>query len=159
MQRLFPYKNYLIAFFCILISLSFYEISRLKFYYDLEDFFPKEEAEMQFLRKYQSALEADDTYMFIAIDNGKSIFDSTFIWGLQQFTSEAKKLPSITQGNSLATLYDYIKTPIGFSRIPLLHINDFSRLPEDSSRILEDPRWRRDIQNALRDFVDTPPTE
>jgi predicted RND superfamily exporter protein len=142
MHRLFPYKNYLIALFGVLILLSGFAVTRLDFYYDLEDFFPKDEAELQFLRKYQSALESDDTYIFLAIDNHKSIFDTAFLQRLQNFTTEARSLESVVQANSLATIYDYIKTPIGFSRIPLLHVSDYERIKQDSARILQDIRWR-----------------
>ncbi len=142
MHRLFPYKNYLIAFFGVLIVLSGFAISKLAFYYDLEDFFPKDEEELQFLRKYQQALESDDRYIFIAIDNGKSIFDTAFLHRLHNFNLEAHKLESVVQSGSLTTLYDYLKTPFGFSRIPLLHLNDAEKLKQDSVRILQDPRWR-----------------
>lgn len=142
MYRLFRYKNYFIALFGILLLLSGYAITKLQFYYDLEDFFPKDEEELQFLRKYQSALESDDTYIFLAIDHQKSVFDTSFLRRLQGFTTDARQVESIVQTNSLATLYEYVKTPFGFSRIPLLHLDDPERLKQDSSRILQDSRWR-----------------
>ena len=141
-MKLFYRLRYpIILLFAALITISAILIPRLRFFYDLDKFFASDDKEVAFLRRYQTELESDDSYIMIAIDNQKSIYDTLFLGRLYDFTLAARKLNAIASGNSIVTISEYARMPFGFLPVPLIHRSNAAKLKEDSIKINHDPRW------------------
>ena len=68
-----------IAAIALLTIGAIYLISSLKFDYDFEDFFPKNDPETDFYQDFRKAFETDNDFFIVAIDHEKSIFDAEFL--------------------------------------------------------------------------------
>ncbi|MCH8902555.1 MAG: MMPL family transporter [Bacteroidetes bacterium] len=141
MDLLFRYNKLIIFFFLIATGFSVYFASHLKFEHQLERFFPSHDEDIHFLTEFKNEVEADDNFLLIAIEHEKSVFNKTFLKKVDSLTGYCKDLPYIIEAFSITNLYDFIKTPFGFVRIPLIHVDDETKYHDDSIKILRDPRW------------------
>ena len=142
MRFLIQYRRWLLPLSIVLVGLSGYFVSTLTFQSNVDFFFPRGDHDFVFLKRYTAALEPDDLYQLVAIDNGKNVFEPAFLQKLAKFTREARRLPHITEAQSLTTLQDFAKTPLGLMPFPLVHPNGTpERIALDSTNLSRDPRF------------------
>jgi predicted RND superfamily exporter protein len=140
-EYLLKYRKVVFISYGFLFVLSIYFATTLKFYHNLERFFPQEDDDMEFLIDFQKKLEPDDGYMLIAVENKSSIFDSTFLAKYNTFINECKKIPHSNKVTSLVNTNDIIVSGFGTISYPILHIDNPEKYSNDSSRIMKDERF------------------
>jgi uncharacterized protein len=129
----------------ILVICSFF-ITRLKFTFDFEQFFPVGDKDYAFFKDFIKDFEADDNFMLVGIRAEKNnVFDTLFLKKIDAFTTDAGNSPFVTKSISLTNVSLPIKSPFGYSAIPVLHFDDASYLPQDSSRIMNDERFLHNL--------------
>lgn len=127
--------------FGLLAILSIISVPFLKFAFEFEQFFPQGDEDLEFFQEFTKDFESDDNFMIIAIENQPTVFDTNFAQKIQAITKEARRLPHITNVQSLASVKFPVKTPFGINSIPALHVNDQEALLRDKERILNDERF------------------
>ncbi|MBK9733762.1 MAG: hypothetical protein IPO92_01840 [Saprospiraceae bacterium] len=135
------YRNWIIAVFTILALLSGYYATQLKFSYSFDQFFPKGDPDLEFYKKFVKDFESDDNFLLFAIENQPTVFDSAFLAGFHAFGLEVRKLPFIKNVQSLTTLKIPVKTPFGYSLIPVIHLDTPERFTTDKQNIFSDDRF------------------
>ncbi len=136
------YRKPIIGIFFVLTLASAFLATKLKFSNSINNFFPKDDPEMEFLEVFKTQIEPDDLFLLVAIDHGKSVFDTTFLQKVAHFTNEAKKLPYIQDANSITSLKDVLKTPFGYTDLSLVHPDgDSITQINDREKLLADPRF------------------
>jgi len=141
-----------IAVFSVLAVASFLQLFNLKFAFDFEQFFPEGDEDLEFFREFIDSFEADDNFLLIAIRRKGGVFEREFLERFHQFTLETRDLPHVEQSQSLTKFSYPVKTPFAITTIPAIHIDDPSRYPSDSSRIMKDERF---VHNLISEDGET----
>lgn len=120
----------------VLVSaFAFYLCKSLKFDYDFESFFPKNDKDLEFYLDYREEFEYDNEFVLIGIENSKGIFKKGFLEKVSSFTDSLKKQKHVERVNSPTQMSYPIISPFGAIEIPYLHIDDTSRYRSDSALI------------------------
>lgn len=151
MDRILKYKKGIVLGFGLLALMAGIALSGLKFSFDLEPFFPKGDKELEFYQDFVSEFGTDDSYLFIAVKNGRTIFDKDFLERFHQFTLDAKTLPYVKRSESLTTLSYPLRTSFGYMGLPIIHREDTTAYKEDWMRLKEEDIF-------LNSFIDTEAT-
>ena len=109
--------------------------SKLEFDYDFENFFPQNDTDLDYFLEYRKTFENDNDYVLISIGNKQGIFDTTFLQKANEFTKALEQLEHVESVLSPTTLKTPIFNSFGFIEVPLLHINNLTKLKQDSIRI------------------------
>ena len=109
--------------------------SKLEFDYDFENFFPQDDPDLDFFLEYRKTFENDNDYVLISIGNKQGVFDTSFLQKAHRFTQELELLPHVEKVISPTSIKSPIFNSFGFIEVPLLHINDATKLHQDSIRI------------------------
>lgn len=108
---------------------------KIKFDYDFESFFPKDDDELEFYLDYREKFEHDNEFLLIGIENSRGVFDQTFLQRVDSLSDTLKRVRNITRVLSPTNVKQLIIGPIAALEVPYLHIDDPSRYAEDSVNI------------------------
>jgi hydrophobe/amphiphile efflux-3 (HAE3) family protein len=123
----------------ILFALSAVLATRIGFSYQFDDFFPKEDAELDFYYAYRERLAPDDNFLLIGCPVEK-LFDQKFLHALDTATYQINRLNETDRAFSVAGYRYLIYTPFGYLDYPAIHTDDPASYQEDSLRLREDER-------------------
>lgn len=135
------YRQAIIATFILLALASGYYVTKLKFSFQFEQFFPVGDPDLEFYQKFTKDFESDDNFLLIAVENNPTVFDSVFLNKFHEFGLEVRNIPHIKKVQSLTQLKYPVKTPFGFSAIPFIHIDEPDKYESDKQNILSDERF------------------
>jgi len=138
MQRILAQKKIIIFVFVCLGVLATLSLQNLKFSFDFSHFFPEGDEDLIFYQEFIEDFGTDDNFLLIAVENEGTVFDQEFLKEFHKFSLEAKDLPFVTSNQSLTTLFYPFKTPIGYNKLPIIHLNDSSKYEADWKKIKED---------------------
>ncbi len=137
-----------ICVFALLAIGSAFALTRLKFSFDFEQFFPQGDEDLEFFREFIEHFETDDNFLLVAIRREAGVFDPDFLRDFHDFTLRARDLPHVVASQSL-TKFEYpLKTPFAITSIPAIHIDQPERYAADRERILRDPRFVHNLITA-----------
>ncbi len=136
-----------VAFFILWGILSLVSLPRLKFDFSFEQFFPQGDPDLEFFMEFIEDFETDDNFLFIALRNEPNIFDSVFLTKVKELTIELRRLPHVLKVQALPLIREPVRTPLGITTLPLLHLQDKERLSRDGERIMADERYRGTFVN------------
>ena len=128
--------------FLALGVLSTLSLTRLKFSFDFEQFFPTGDSELDFYKAFRKEFEADDNFLLVAIKRKDGVFDSSFLAKVHDFTLKSRSLPYVTDCQSLTKIEYPIKTPFAITTIPVIHLDDPSQYESDKKSIMQDERFK-----------------
>ena len=135
------YRSYIIGLFILLSALSGYYATQLKFSFSFDQFFPKGDPDLEFYKTFIADFESDDNFLLVAVENHPTVFDSSFLDTFHNFGLAVRELPYVTKLQSLTTIKNPVKTPFGYSAIPVIHTDQPERYAEDKRHILSDNRF------------------
>lgn len=139
-ELILRFNRITILIFGLLALVSLYGISFLKFSFDFEQLFPQGDPDLEFFKEFVDEFEGDDSFLLIAIERPKGVFDSVFLQKVDSLTKITRDWPFVVSSHSLTTLKEPVKTPFGLITIPTLHINEPSKYPSDQAKIMSNPR-------------------
>lgn len=130
----------LIAVFLITV-LSVVAISRLKFSYDFEAFFPKNDPATDYYINFRDQFETDNDFFIIALENPGGVFDQSFLLKVDSLTNDLRALPHVTQVMGPTQLSEYYRDPaLGqVFKVPMIHLDQPELFAQDSARIWQNP--------------------
>jgi uncharacterized protein len=138
-------QNYLLAFYGFLAVSCIFLVTRLKFTFEFEQFFPLGDPDWEFFKEFTKDFESDDNFLLVAIDRKEGVFDSIFLAKVHDFTIKAASAPHITSSMSLTKMMYPVKTPFGITTVPVIHTDDPSFYPTDKVRVLQDRRFLNNL--------------
>lgn len=138
MERIIRHKKNIVIGFGLLALAAALSLTGLKFSFDLQPFFPEGDSELEFYQDFISEFGTDDSYLFIAVENGTTVFDKDFLEDFHQFSLEAKGLPFVKSSESLTTLAYPLKTSFGYTGLPIIHREEPTAYDDDWRRLKEE---------------------
>ncbi|MDQ3292162.1 MAG: MMPL family transporter, partial [Bacteroidota bacterium] len=137
-KMLYKKLSYCVLLFIFLFTcLSLFFISRLRFDYNFDHFFPKHDPDLSFYLKYREKFGNDNDYLLLGISHPKSIFDSTFLKKVESLTSFISQHRHVERVQSPTTLSSPVIEPFGIFEVPYLHLNEPERFRQDSLAIYQ----------------------
>lgn len=134
-------RNYLvIAVVFLLTCASFHFISKLKFNYDFEAFFPNEDKELIVYENFRKTFEHDNEFVLLGIENKKGIFQKDFLTKIDSLTNNLKKIKHVERVISPTNLKQVNFAGLTPIEVNLLHINDTSLYKTDSVNVYSSPQ-------------------
>ncbi len=127
--------------------LSLFSLPFLKFAFNFEQFFPTGDPDLEFFQKFIEEFETDDNFLLIAIQNDPSIFDTSFLKKIKQFTSEVSQVKHIKEVQSLPDFRLPSINLMGPTFTPLLKLDNPESLKLDSIKLLNDERFIHNLIN------------
>lgn len=137
-NRLGLLKFILISCFVILGTLSVTVLDELKFTFDFSQFFPEEDPDLAFYKKYVADFGTDDNFLLIAVKNEPDVFQQEFLNKFKTFSAESKKFKYVVESSSIITLSYPLKTSFGYTALPIIHLDEPSFYEKDWQKIQED---------------------
>lgn len=125
-------KRTLLIIGLITLVLGFF-ITRLRFDYNFENFFPTGDKDLEFFLDYRDKFENDNDFLLIGIKNNSGIFQQDFLQRLDIVTQQLDSLTLTRQVLSIANLKNPIIGPLGVLQPPALRINDPQYYQQDSA--------------------------
>ncbi|WP_420458517.1 efflux RND transporter permease subunit [Neolewinella sp.] len=146
--------------FGLYAALAIYGCFRLTFSFDFQQFFPRGDEDLDFFVEFIEEFEGDDNFLLVALEREPSVFDSSFLAQANDFAIRVRDVPGVEGAQSLTSFGYPIKTPFAITTIPAIHLDDPSRYPADSARIMADERFVGNLINkrgtALVTVLKTP---
>jgi len=139
-------RNLLLVFYGLIAIASLFLLTRLKFSFDFEQFFPQGDPDYEFFKNYIKDFESDDNFLLIAVERPEGVFDSTFLNKFHAFTLKTADLPYVTNSLSLTKMQAPLRTPFGITAVPMIHLDDPAFFASDKTRVLQD---RRLVHNLI----------
>ncbi len=112
-----------------------WQLQKLSFDFDFESFFPNDHPDLTFFNDFKESYAYDNDFLFIAIENSPSVFDSVFLADFQKVHDKLETLEGTENLLSPLNIAVPVKAPGGIARIKTLHPSDNSRLKKDSARV------------------------
>lgn len=119
--------------FLTFLNLTF--ILGLKFNYDFESFFSTSNEEAKYYFEFRDHFENDSDYNLVGIENKEGIFNKEFLLKVDSLVTDLKKIDNIEKVQSITNAKTFIASTRSITPIKLIHLNDFSRLKDDSTNI------------------------
>lgn len=138
----------IICVFALLAIASAFFLTRLRFTFDFEQFFPRGDKDLEVFREFISSFETDDNFLLVAVRREEGAFEQRFLEQFHDFSLVSRKLPHVLESQSLTQMGYPLKTPFGFTTIPAIHIDDPSRYADEQERLLRDERFVNNLISA-----------
>jgi uncharacterized protein len=134
----------LMACFLVLTSLFFaWQIQFLRFDFEFEKFFPRNNPETRFYQDHLKEFGYDNDFLHVILPNQEGVFQSDFLKRVLAFEKKLKEFEHVEDVFSPVSQRQWIKAPTGFASFPILHPDQPERLAEDSVRIYNHPYYSR----------------
>lgn len=134
-------RNLLLGLYGLLTIASLFLLTRLKFTFDFEQFFPQGDPDWEFFKDYIKDFESDDNFLLIAVERREGVFDSVFLQQFHDVTLKTADLPYVTSATSLTKMQYPVKTPFGITAVPAIHLDQPEFYESDRKRVLQDRRF------------------
>ncbi len=134
-------RNLLLGLYGLLTIASLFLLTRLKFTFDFEQFFPQGDPDWEFFKDYIKDFESDDNFLLVAVERREGVFEQQFLERFHEFAVKAGELPHITSSMALTKMQYPIMTPFGITAIPAVHIEDTAFYASDRARVMQDRRF------------------
>lgn len=105
-------KAFLILFLVVAIStFSVFNVSKLKFDYDFEAFFPQNDSETDFYLQFRKDFESDNDFIIVALENVNGIFDFEFLKKVDDLANDLRSLEEIEEVITITQLKETVRDP------------------------------------------------
>ncbi|MFK7811347.1 MAG: RND family transporter [Maribacter sp.] len=138
MQKILAFKKSILGLFVVLGIIASFLLFNLKFSFDFSQFFPEGDEDLIFYQEFIKDFGTDDNFLLVAVENEGSVFDAEFLNEFHEVTKDAKGFPYVTKNQSLTSLFYPIKSPLGYTKLPIINRNDSTKFSKDWKKIQED---------------------
>ena len=139
--KILHHRKIVLATFFVVCLFSLFTLKNLKFNFEFEQFFPQGDEDLEFFKKFTAEFENDDNFLFLALNNHSSVFDTSFLKKVHDVSLSVRQLPYVATSQSITTIKYPLKTPFGYSLLPVVHLDNPQRLIADSAGIVNDERF------------------
>lgn len=131
------YNLFVLAFVIGFSILCGFQIRKLQFNYNFEDFFPNEDNELEVYNNFRQKFEYDNEFVLIALENKNGIFKKDFLDKVNALTNDCAKLNYVTKVISPTNLKFLSLGGLVPMQSKVLHYDDPDLYKDDSTRIYE----------------------
>lgn len=131
------YNLFVLAFVIGFSILCGFQIRKLQFNYNFEDFFPNEDNELEVYNNFRQKFEYDNEFVLIALENKNGIFKKDFLDKVNALTNDCAKLNYVTKVISPTNLKFLSLGGLVPIQSKVLHYDDPDLYKDDSTRIYE----------------------
>jgi len=132
------FKKYSWLVLCLFVALTVflgYEVSKVRFDYDFEKFFPNNDEETDFFLNYRTEFSSDNDFLLISIEANEGVFNKSFLREVDVFTKSIEKTPNVQFVTSITNQEEQFIFAGGFTDSkPYINFEDFNA-ERDSARI------------------------
>lgn len=96
-------------------TLFAWQLTKTRFDYDFEKFFPIEDDETQFFYNHRAKFESDNDFLLIALVNKTGIFDAAFLKKVSNYVNDLEQLEMVTSINSITNQQQLFLLPNGIA--------------------------------------------
>ncbi len=114
-----------------------FTLQYLKLDYDFEQFFPKEDPQLDFYLEFREKFGTDNDFLLVALNPKKGIFNADFLDSLRTMEKELRETPRVLRTTSMLSLKIPVMGLLGPIQAPLVPNKEIT--PKDSLRIVNDP--------------------
>ncbi len=137
-------KRTLLIIGLLTLVLGFF-ITRLRFDYNFENFFPTGDEDLEFFLTYRDKFENDNDFLLLGIENREGIFQQDFLQKLDTVTRQLDSLALTRQVLSITNLKNPVIGPLGVLLPPALRINQPQFYQQDSASLYANPSIRGNL--------------
>ncbi len=118
-----------------------WSISGLKFSYDFEAFFPKDDSETEFYLELRERFETDNDFFIVALENDGSVFQSDFLERVDSLNNALDSVPDVTAAAGPTRLKRIIRDPVlgQVIEVPMLRFREPETYSVDSTELALTP--------------------
>jgi hypothetical protein len=138
-------SNWAIGFAGVLSVFFVVSWQGVSFNYDFENFFQKEDPDLDFYQAYRETFQNDNDYLLLALENEQGIFDSTFLAKALAFSQELKQMEGVDEVISILDQKEPVISPFGISYRPLLDWTSGESLSTSAENIKQDRQWKGNL--------------
>jgi uncharacterized protein len=132
----------IVLFICLFLTLiAVHFASHLKFSYDFEEFFPKEDEDFETYMEFRKKFEHDNEFVLIALENQPGIFHHDFLMRTDSLTGKLKQIPDIIDVVSPTNLKKLILGGLMPVKVPVLNFTDKNQYSYDSVSIYNNENY------------------
>lgn len=136
----------ILLFYAGITFLCFGPVTQLKFNYDIEKFFDRNNPDVDYYENFRNTFENDNDFILVSITRNSGIFDTSFLKQVKHFSREFEKLPLVNQVISPTNISTKNKVPVvGFVQVPLLHLDHTEQLRNDQNKIYSNNNFYRSL--------------
>lgn len=119
----------------LLTVIQLFFISKLEFKYDFESFFSKTDLESKYYFDYRDKFENDADFSLIGIENKEGVFQQDFLLRVDSLVKALRKVTYMERVQCITNTKTFLASSYAVTPINLIHLNDFSRLKDDSINV------------------------
>lgn len=138
MQKILALKKIILTIFLVLSVAAGFLLPNLKFSFDFSQFFPEGDEDLVFYQEFIEEFGVDDSFLLVAVENDGTVFDPDFLSRFNELTLASKDLPYVVENQSLTTLFYPLKTSFGYSKLPIIRLNDSTKYAADWEKLKAD---------------------
>ncbi len=113
--------------------------SRLKFSYDFEAFFPKNDPETDFYIQFRETFETDNDFFIVALENDGSVFSRDFLTKVDSLNQRLRAVDNVVNAVGPTQLTRYVRDPVlgQVMQLPVLRWQEPENYGVDSIEITQ----------------------
>ncbi|MDP5169301.1 MAG: MMPL family transporter [Bacteroidia bacterium] len=135
-------RRFIFAAVAIISVLQAGWITDLRFNYDVESFFPRQDPDLTFYEEVKATFAEEGNFVTIGIDHENSIFQGDFLPRLDSLTMQLGRLAPVVEVSSPTNAENHIFYFLGKRKAPFLHPHEPDRYAADSSLLWSYPDIR-----------------
>jgi|TARA_B110000483_G_scaffold229579_1_gene293776 predicted RND superfamily exporter protein len=114
-----------------------WQLLSLGFNYDFEAFFPRNNPDTEFFKKYRTDFETDNDNVLIGIENKAGVFQQDFLGKIDELTQRLDTLENVELVISPTNIVEYRRYSMYPALVerPYIHWNDSTKYAEDSAKV------------------------
>lgn len=118
-------------------------VPKLEFDFEFEKLFPKDDPDAILFKAHTEEFGYDNDFLNVIINSESGIFNKKFLNKVSSFEKLIDTIPDVESVTSPLPQKRVVKTPLGLSSFPLVHLDEPDRLALDSSYIFSHPLYRQ----------------
>jgi hypothetical protein len=129
----------ILSIFVITAIFGYFAISRIKFDFDMRNFYPLNNPETDFFYQYTDEFGWDDDYILIGLETkGKDVFEQKFLKAVDSLGKLVRKHHNVKNVASPTEMeiYRYVPYMNVVSNSPLIHLDEPDRLANDRKTVM-----------------------
>ncbi len=138
-------RSILLCFVLFTVVGGWLALERVRFSFDLQDFFPDGDEDIRYFTEFKRNFEPDDNFLLLAVRREEGLMDSLFLSDVLTFGQRVREIKGdsgqlIQSAQSLLNIEYPVKTPFAFTTIPAIHLEQPELYENDLRRALVDER-------------------
>jgi len=129
----------IVSIFLITAVFGYFAITRLKFDFDMRNFYPLNNPETEFFYQYTKEFGWDDDYILIGLETkNKDVFDKKFLKAVDSLGKLVRKHHQVKHVASPTEMeiYRFVPYMNVVSNSPLIHLDEPDRIADDGKIVM-----------------------